>query len=160
MTLSIAGTVALALVALHLAATLAVNFGPWRSRFSLADMLGLLPRWRFFTHQRGTVDIAILCRPDEAGAWTPLWAFRPRGSWAWLWRPGLAADGVLWLAACTLAQRHAAGKFADGDCSAAYATILGHVRREAPFREGQFALVESAPGRDRDLLFTSPIHRW
>lgn len=162
MIISTPGTIALALVALTLLATLVAQLRQFDGKGETLDMLGIVPRWKFFLGKRSRFDVGIDWRGREEngdpGEWRAIWSARPRGRWAWLWRPEAFADGIAWLAIHTLAHRVADGKPACPESSAAYAAILDLCRRNGAAGEGQFALIQIAPDGARSMRFSSTFH--
>lgn len=158
------GLTAMALVAVQLLVTLVFQFRPLSARFATLDVLGIVPRWKFFMAEHGRYDVAIDLRTRHASgtaqAWRTIWTPVARSGWSWLWRPEAFRGDIAWLAVMTLDARAAGGAPACPETSAAYATILDLCRRAAgaDVHEGQFAIVRVMPGGERRIRYTSTFH--
>jgi hypothetical protein len=167
MPLSTPGLISTGLVCLILVATLFVQVRPpARRAFVLLDLLGVLPGWKFFIHDRGGHDVAVQCRQRTADGvltdWRTVWSARRRGPFSWIWQPEMFPDSVIWLAIHTLEQRAASGKACGMETSNAYSFLVALCREEAgaagPGCADQFALVQTVPDGARSPLFTSTFH--
>ncbi len=142
------GEAAIVLALAWLTLTLLFQFRPFSRKYQLLDLLGLLPRWLFFTQGVGTYTLAVEVRLRDAGgrigAWepAPLWP-----EWRWwhaVFLPDHALSGALWLAADRLARRAQRG---DSSASLAgtqaFATLQSHLQRQLPKHDLQFAVLRN-----------------
>jgi hypothetical protein len=159
------GEAAIVLVLAWLALTLLFQFRPFSRRLQLLDLLGLLPRWLFFTQGVGTYTLAVEVRIRDAsgriGAWepAPLWP-----EWQWwhaVFLPDHALSGALWLAADRLARRAQRGDSgASLAATHAFATLQSHLQRQLPLQDLQFAVLRNERATDDlERVFVSEFAR-
>lgn len=152
----------------YLAATLLFQFRPFSTRLPGLDLLGIVPRWKFFIPQPGRFEVAIELRcgnhERDLGAWTPVRMHPPRHALTWLWFPEQHRAVILWLSAHRVAVRAARGNATGAPGTLAYQTLVRHLRQTAQAQRSgmfQFALVrpEDGPAGATDrTVFTSQLH--
>jgi hypothetical protein len=147
----------------YLAVTLLFQFRPFSTRAQGLDLLGIVPRWKFFIPQPGRFEVAVEVRggsgDGDLGPWTPVRLFPPRHALTWLWFPEQHRSTILWLSAHRIAARALHGN-ADASDTLAYQTLVRHLRQRAEARDQamfQFTLVHP-DGRPDRTLFTSQVH--
>ncbi|THD35887.1 MAG: hypothetical protein E7773_08025 [Sphingomonas sp.] len=146
----------------YLAVTLLFQFRPFTTRAQGLDLLGIVPRWKFFIPQTGRFEVAIELRcgshEGDLGAWTPVRIYPPRHALTWLWFPEQHRAAMLWLSAHRVAVRASRGNHAGAPETLAYQTLVRHLQLTEPARSSglfQFALVHQDDGV---AVFTSRLH--
>lgn len=151
------------LVALaYMAVTLLFQFRPFSTRASRLDLLGIVPRWKFFIPQTGRFEVAIELRGEsregQLGAWIPVRKYPPRHALTWLWFPDQHRSAILWLSAHRVAMRTGRADVSD---TLAYRTLLSHLRQVAQAHghaQFQFALVHPEGDPADRTIFVSQLH--
>ena len=152
----------------YLAATLLFQFRPFSTRALGLDLLGILPRWKFFIPQPGRFEVAVELRggsgEGDLDDWVPVRLFPPRGALTWLWFPEQHRSTILWLSAHRVATQARRGDHATAQDTLAYQTLVRHMRQTVEARDHaiiQFALVHPNDRPD-DLpdrtIFLSQMH--
>jgi hypothetical protein len=152
----------------YLAVTLLFQFRPFSTRAHGLDVLGIVPRWKFFIPQSGRFEVGIelRCGSDEGdlGAWMPVRIYPPRHALTWLWFPEQHRAAIVWLSAHRIAARVVGGNHAAAPETLAYRTLVRHLQRTAEAQRSamfQFALVHPESGANSPAdrtLFTSQMH--
>lgn len=153
---------AVATVLISLAVTLLFQFRPFSTRVLSLDLLGIVPRWKFFIPQSGRFEVAIEfrggCDDSNLGPWIPVSIFPPRRAWTFLWFPEQHRAAILWLSAHRVAVR-INQSYAPN--TLAYQTLVRHLRQVAKKRDFtifQFALLHPDNRTDDRTIFTSHVH--
>jgi hypothetical protein len=152
----------------YLAITLLFQFRSFSTRAHGLDVLGVVPRWKFFIPQSGRFEVAIELRcgshEGDLGPWAPVGIYPPRHALTWLWFPEQLRAAIVWLSAHRVAVRAVRGHHATAADTLAYQTLVRHVQRTAQAQHSamfQFALVHpesGAKGSAERTLFTSQMH--
>ncbi|MDB5678817.1 hypothetical protein [Sphingomonas bacterium] len=152
----------------YLAVTLLFQFRPFSTRALGLDVLGIVPRWKFFIPQPTRFEVAIELRcgshEGDLGDWTPVRIYPSRHALTWLWFPEQHRAAIVWLSAHRVAVRAARGNDASALDTLAYRTLVRHLQQTAPAQRSsafQFALVhpdDSPAGATERTMFTSHVH--
>ena len=154
---------------IYLAVTLLFQFRPFTTRAEGLDLLGIVPRWKFFIPQPGRFEVAVEVRggsgDHDLGAWTSVRLFPPRSALSWLWFPEQHRSAILWLSAHRVATRALRGNGSPAPETLAYQTLVRHLRQAVetrPHARFQFTLVHPDHRPDDDVsdrtLFLSQVH--
>lgn len=149
----------------YLAVTLLFQFRPFSTRASGLDILGIVPRWKFFIPQAGRFEVGLELRcgsgEGDLGAWTPVRIYPPRHALTWLWFPEQHRAVIVWLSARRVAVQAGRGDHATAPDTLAYQTLVRHLRQTAHAQRAamfQFALVHRDDSFVERTLFTSQLH--
>lgn len=154
------GEIAVGMAGLYLAVSLVFQVRPLSPRFPTLDMLGIIPRWLFFTQGVGSYTLAMKVRTRSANGqpsdWQQLSLWPQRRWWHWIYYPQQYQSGILWNALDRVARRADAQKAIAH--TQAHVTLVRYVMQTAPTGSVQFAVLRYESGQsinDADILFTS-----
>lgn len=146
----------------YLAVTLLFQFRPFSTRAFALDILGIVPRWKFFIPQPDRFDVGLELRcgshETDLGAWTSVRIYPPRHALTWLWFPEQYRAAIVWLSARRIAVR---ADHASAPETLAYQVLMRHFRQSAQAQRSkmfQFALVRPDDNSAERALFTSQLH--
>jgi hypothetical protein len=170
------GAIALIIVSLLLALTVAAQFRWVRGRSWLLDALALAPQWKFFGQPlmiEGNLALADLhivvrdCFEDgSCNKWCPTLFMNERRWVESLWNAGAMSKGTLLSLASDLATAPAAAREVQVQLSLPYLVLLRHCFSAFPPGPNavgrQFAVIGTSgrEGRTLTVAFVSARHRW